>query len=1088
MRIQDISSFSAVKEAGLAKLLPNRPRIAVGMGTCGNGNGAEGVFHAFSEAIHQRGRDVRLAPAGCFGFCAREPLVNVWLPGHPLVILRSFQAHDVDRLLDEMAAGRIPADLALCKIEEWDHLTAQVRYGEGFPEIPLWRDIPFFKNQKKIVLRNCGLINPDDIEEYIAVGGYQSLYKVLIDAMPEMVIEQIKASKLRGRGGAGFLTGLKWEFLRKAEAEQKYIVCNADEGDPGAYMNRNEIESDPHALLEGMIVGAYVTGATEGIVYVRAEYPLAVHRLRRAIDQARIYGLLGDNIMGRGFSFDISLVEGAGAFVCGEETALIASLEGFAGRPRPRPPFPAQKGLWGCPTNINNVETWYNIAPIVAKGPAWFTETGSTKSAGTKVFSLVGKIANTGLVEMPLGTPLKTFIYDVGEGGVDGRHIKAVQTGGPSGGCIPREMFDTPVDYETLAQLGSIMGSGGMVVMDEDNCMVDVARYFIEFTHAESCGKCIPCRVGLDKALRILNAFTNGHASPGDLDRLDELGRMIRDTSLCGLGQSAPNPVLTTMRHFRHEFEDHIRAQRCRAGVCEDLALSPCENSCPLHMNIPRFLQLFQEQRLEDAFVSVVMDNPLPSSTGRVCQHPCDNRCRRHAIDESVNMREVHRYIADSIYDSDHFDSLVDRVASYKLQPTDRKVAVVGAGPTGLTAAFYLALLGHEVTVYETNPMPGGMLRYALPEYRLPKSALDREIELIERMGVEFVCDTVIGRDITLNELDNTYNAVFISIGTWKESWVYLPGTELKGVLPALIFLEAVSKREPAFSERTVVGQAVSPAEPVDGRFFHNSSGSGLGRKVVVIGGGNAAIDSARTALRKGAGVTVIYRRERKDMPAIKEEIDAAEAEGVKFIFLATPHRIVGDEQSNVKAIEIVKTRLGEFDSSGRRKPVPTEEIRRYECDTVILAVGESVDPDFGRGSGLKIKEDGTIEVDRYTLETSRNKFYAGGDAVTGASNVSNAMGLGKKAARKIDRRLMGAARFDRIMPKFDYSKAPPAQPTECPRHELTELPAGERVLNFNEAMLGLTAQQALDEAGRCLRCDIRENQHGHRAADLVEV
>jgi NADH-quinone oxidoreductase subunit F len=1074
MRIQDISSFSAVKEAGLVKLLPNRPRIAVGMGTCGNGNGAEGVFHAFSEAIHQRGRDVRLAPAGCFGFCAQEPLVNVWLPGHPLVILRSFQANDVDRLLDDMAAGRIPAGLALCKIEEWDHLTAQVRYGEGFPEIPLWRDIPFFRKQKKIVLRNCGLINPDDIEEYIAVGGYQSLYKVLIDAMPEMVIEQIKASKLRGRGGAGFLTGLKWEFLRKAEGEQKYMICNADEGDPGAYMNRNEIESDPHALLEGMIIGAYVTGATEGIVYVRAEYPLAVHRLRRAIVQARVYGLLGDNILGRGFNFDISLVEGAGAFVCGEETALIASLEGFAGRPRPRPPFPAQKGLWGCPTNINNVETWYNIAPIVAKGPAWFTETGSTKSAGTKVFSLVGKITNTGLVEMPLGTPLKTFVYDVGEGGADGRHIKAVQTGGPSGGCIPQELFDTPVDYETLAQLGSIMGSGGMVVMDEDNCMVDVARYFIEFTHSESCGKCIPCRVGLDKALRILNAFTNGHASRDDLDRLDEMGRMIRDTSLCGLGQSAPNPVLTTMRHFRHEFEDHIRAQRCRAGVCEDLALSPCENSCPLHMNIPRFLQLFQEQRLEDAFLSVVMDNPLPSSTGRVCQHPCDNRCRRHAIDESVNMREVHRYIADSIYDSDRFESLVDRVASCKLQPTDRKVAVVGAGPTGLTAAFYLALLGHDVTAYESNPLPGGMLRYALPEYRLPKSALDREIELIERMGVEFVCDTVIGRDITLNDLDNMYNAVFISIGTWKESWVSLPGTELKGVLPALLFLEAVSKREPLPDGR--------------GSEKAGSEKAGLGRKVVVIGGGNAAIDSARTALRKGADVTVIYRRERKDMPAIKEETNAAEAEGARFIFLAAPHRIVGDEQSNVKAIEVVKTRLGEFDSSGRRKPVNTEEIRRYECDTVILAVGESVDPDFGRGSGLKIKESGAIEVDRFTLETSRNKFYAGGDAITGASNVSNAMGFGKKAARNIDQRLMGAARFDRIMPKFEYSKTPPAQPSDCPRHELAELPARERVLNFNEAMLGLTAQQALDEAGRCLRCDIRENQHGHRVPDLIEV
>ena len=1047
-RIQDFGSFNAVREAGMAKLLPSRPRIGVGMGTCGKGNGAEGVYHAFAEAIGQQGRDVRLASVGCFGFCAQEPLVNVRIPGRPLVILRRVQASDVPRILDDLAAGSITEGLALCKIEEWDHLTSHILYGQGYPNIPSWQSIPFFKPQKKIVLRNCGLISPDDIEEYIAIGGYQALYKVLIDANPEMVIEQIKAAKLRGRGGAGFLTGLKWEFLRKAVSDVKYVICNADEGDPGAYMNRNEIESDPHSLVEGMIIGGYVMGAEEGIIYIRAEYPLAVHRLTRAIEQARQSGILGDNCLGRGFRFDIRLVEGAGAFVCGEETALIASLEGYAGRPRPRPPFPAQKGLYGKPTNINNVETWYNIAPIVSKGPAWFSEIGSTKSAGTKVFSLVGKINNTGLVEMPLGTPLKTFIYDVGEGGSDGKHVKAVQTGGPSGGCIPQDMFDTPVDYETLAQLGSIMGSGGMVVMDEDNCMVDVARYFIEFTHSESCGKCIPCRVGLDKSLRILNAFTRGRATETDLDRLDEMGRMIRDTSLCGLGQTAPNPLLTTMRHFRHEFLDHIRAKRCRAGVCDDLALSPCENSCPLHMNIPRFLQLYKEGRIEDAFEAVVMDNPLPGSTGRVCQHPCDNRCRRRTLDSAVNMREVHRTIADSIYQSDRFDALAARIVARKLPPTDRKVAVVGAGPTGLAAAFYLALLGHEVTVYESNPEPGGMLRYALPEYRLPRAVIRSEVELIRRLGVEFQCGIAVGTDITLNDLDNQYNAVFLAIGTWKEAWVYLPGTELKGVIPALLFLEAVAKEE-----------AVR-----------------LGRKVAIIGGGNAAIDSARTALRMGAEVTVIYRRERKDMPAIREETDAAEEEGAKFLFLATPHRIVGDEEGNVKGIEVVKTRLGEFDASGRRRPVPTEEIRRLECDTVILAVGEAVDQDFLRASGLRIKENGTLEVDRYTLETSRSKFYAGGDLISGASNVSNAMGYGKKAARKMDQRLMGTYRWDKIDPGFVYSNAPPGEPSPSQRHNLEEMPARERVESFAEAMVSLSDEETLDEASRCLRCDIKDH------------
>ncbi len=1045
-RITDIAHFSEVKASGMAKLVPLRPRVAVGMGTCGTGNGAEAVYQAFSSAIDSRGLDVELARTGCFGYCAQEPLVNVRLPGRPLVVLRRVQAQDVERILDDLSMGNITPDLTLCKIEEWDHLTGQVTYGTGYATIPAWNEIPFFNGQKKIVLRNCGIISPDDIEEYIAVGGYLSLYKVLIDETPEQMVEQVKASKLRGRGGAGYLTGLKWEFLRKAHADHKYIICNADEGDPGAYMNRNEIESDPHSLIEGMLIGAYLMGATDGIIYVRAEYPLAVHRLSRAIEQARESGLLGENILGRHFSFNLELVEGAGAFVCGEETALIASLEGRAGRPRPRPPFPAQKGLWGMPTNINNVETWYNIPPIIAKGAQWFTETGSSKSPGTKVFSLVGKIRNTGLVEMPLGTPLKTFIYDVGEGGSNGRAVKAVQTGGPSGGCIPQEMFDTPVDYETLGRLGSIMGSGGMVVMDEDNCMVDVARYFIEFTHSESCGKCVPCRVGLDQSLRILNAFANGKATEEDLNSLDELSRMIRDTSLCGLGQTAPNPVLTTMRHFRHEFEDHLRAHRCRAGVCENLALSPCENSCPLHMNIPRFLQLYKEGRLEDAFVSVVMDNPLPASTGRVCQHPCDNRCRRNGLDEAVNMREVHRFIADNVYQSDLFETMVERVLARKLPPTGKKVAVAGAGPTGLTAAFYLAMLGHDVTVYEAHEQPGGMLRYALPEYRLPKSVLDREIELIARTGVRFVCNSLVGYDVTLNELDTKYDGVFLSVGTWKESGIDLPGVELEGVVPALTFLESVGKGEPVK----------------------------LGRRVVVVGGGNAAIDSARTALRMGSSVTVVYRRERKDMPAIVEETEAAEAEGAHYAFLCAPHRIVG-EQGKVKGIEFVKTRLGEFDASGRRKPISTEEIQGFKCDTVILAIGERVDPDFARAAVLNETKHGTIEVDRFTLQTSRERFYAGGDVISGASNVSNAMGYGKKAVRNMDQMLMGVNRMPEIFPEYEYAQVSSEEPHPSRRHHSASLAANDRVKRFVEVVVGLTAGDATEEASRCLRCDVRE-------------
>jgi len=462
-------------------------------------------------------------------------------------------------------------------------------------------------------------------------------------------------------------------------------------------------------------------------------------------------------------------------------------------------------------------------------------------------------------------------------------------------------------------------------------------------------------------------------------------------------------------------------------------------------MNIPRFLQLYQEGRLEDAFLSVILDNPLPASTGRVCQHPCDDRCRRAALDEAVNMREVHRAIADQVYASDRFEAMVERIRERRLEPTGMHVAVVGAGPTGLTCAYYLALLGHAVTCYDSRPKAGGMLRYALPEYRLPKEVLDREVELIERVGVELRLGIEVGTEVTLNDLAQQFQAVFLSIGTWKETWVYLAGTELDGVTPALPFLEAVSRGEPV---------------PV-------------GRKVVVIGGGNAAIDSARTARRLGAEVTVVYRRERKDMPAIVEEVVAAEHEGVRIAYRAAPHRIVGDKDGRVVALEAVRTRPGDFDTSGRRRPVPTSEVVRFECDSVVLAVGESVDLDFCAASGLMVKETRTLEVDRYTLETSRDRFYAGGDLVTGASNVSNAMGLGKKAARTIHKRLTGREDAAMLIPEFTYAMVVPDPPSPFPRHTSPELPATERVRAWSEVSPGLPVLAVHEETTRCLRCDV---------------
>lgn len=566
-----LQSLHAAKDKGLEKLLPKKIRIAVGMGTCGIGNGAQEVYDAFKEELKKKGVEAFLVQTGCFGFCAQEPLVNIYIPEKPLCILHRVAAKDVPAIVGDLLKETIPQKKSLCKIEQWDHLTHKIEYGSGFKNVAHWNEIPFFKNQKKIVLRNSGLIDPGNIEEYMAVGGYQALHKALTKVAPDDIISEVGKSKLRGRGGAGFPTGKKWEIMKQTPGDVKYIVCNADEGDPGAFMNRNVIESDPHALIEGMIIGGFAMGASSGIVYVRAEYPLAVKRLKAAIQDAAQCGVLGKNILGSGFDFTIHIVEGAGAFVCGEETALIESLESRSGRPRPRPPFPATKGFLGRPTNINNVETWCNIPVIMEKGGDWFAKTGSQKSAGTKIFSLVGKIKNTGLVELPLGLPLKTIVYDIGEGSENNKKIKAVQTGGPSGGCIPARLFDTPVDYEALSQLGAIMGSGGMVVMDENNCMPDVAKYFTEFTTSESCGKCVPCREGLHQELKILKSICDGTGTEQDLKVMEELGEVIRDSALCGLGQTSPNPILTTLQYFKEEYIQHIKEKRCAAGICTAL-------------------------------------------------------------------------------------------------------------------------------------------------------------------------------------------------------------------------------------------------------------------------------------------------------------------------------------------------------------------------------------------------------------------------------------------------------------------------------------------------------------------------------------
>jgi NADH:ubiquinone oxidoreductase subunit F (NADH-binding)/(2Fe-2S) ferredoxin/Pyruvate/2-oxoacid:ferredoxin oxidoreductase delta subunit len=540
----------------------DRPRILVGAATCGRAAGALGVLAAFREELDRRclAPEVRIAEVGCLGLCYAEPLVELTSFDGTRVLYGNVDARLVPKLVQSHLIGNQPvlrsalASTAECAV----------------PDLPRFSELPMIQPQQRIVLRNCGQIDPSDLDHYLAREGYVGLERA-IAAGPEDVTAQVKTAGLRGRGGAGFPTSQKWELARRAAGDAKYVICNADEGDPGAFMNRSVLEGDPHTVLEGLVIAGYAIGASNGIVYVRAEYPLAVQRISGAIEQMRNAGLLGRNILGSGFDFDIQIMQGAGAFVCGEETALMASVEGRRGMPRSRPPFPANCGLFGKPTNINNVETLAAVSIILARGGDWYAQTGTPTSRGTKTFSLTGKIARPGLIEVPLGTPLRTIIEDIGGGVSNGKGFKAVQTGGPSGGCIPASLLDLPVDYEHLAEAGSIMGSGGLVVLDEDSCMVDVARYFLTFTESESCGKCVPCRMGTQHLLRILTEITQGHARPEHLQQLRAIAKTMKCGSLCGLGQTAANPVLTTLRYFEQEYLAHIHDCVCPAGVCREL-------------------------------------------------------------------------------------------------------------------------------------------------------------------------------------------------------------------------------------------------------------------------------------------------------------------------------------------------------------------------------------------------------------------------------------------------------------------------------------------------------------------------------------
>ena len=1023
-KIKSLSDIEQLQRDLLSKQKDCKARVLICMTGC-RALGAREVAARFRERLKDFSLDeqVALVETGCIGICARAPVLLIEPYGY---LYGGVTAEDVDEIISTTIQGGRALDRL-----------AMIQDGKATPCIG---DIDFYRKQNRSVLENCGRIDPRRIEDAIERGGYVTAIKTLSQKRPEQVIDEVTQSGLRGRGGAGFPTGVKWAFCRKSPGEEKYLICNGDEGDPGAFMDRALLEGDPHRVIEGMIIAAYAIGASRGFVYVRAEYPIAVEHVNIALRQARSLGLLGSDIGGTGFSFDIDVRMGAGAFVCGEETALIASLEGKRGMPRSRPPFPAVKGYQDKPTNINNVETFANVPIIFRDGAKAYSRIGTEKSKGTKIFALAAKVNNTGLVEVPMGATLREIIFEVGGGIPKGRKFKAAQMGGPSGGCIPAAYLDTEIDYDSVQQIGAIMGSGGLIVMDENTCMVDVARYFLEFVQSESCGKCTPCRVGTKKMLAILERITRGQGNIDDLDVLERLGQDIKKASLCGLGQTAPNPVLSTLRHFREEYEEHIILKTCRASVCEGLVRSPCQHGCPAGVNVPEYISMITEGRLTEAAAIIRRRNPFVSVCGRVCDHPCERRCRRGEIDQPLAIRALKRYIADNIPD----------FAAPMVRPVSKKaeVAIIGSGPAGLSCGYFLALMGRASVIFEAQPIPGGMLALGIPEFRLPKQVLQKEIEFILSHGVELRTNSRVEDARQLRK--EGFKAVFVATGAQKGRGIDIEGVELAGVVDSLEFLR---KR--------------GLGEGMDCR----------GKTIVVIGGGNAAIDVARSAVRLGAEkVTILYRRSREEMPAYGEEIQGAMNEGIELVTLGVPTRILGVNGA-VSGIEFVRAELGKAEADGRRRPIPVEGSQTtIACDLVIPAIGQvpSVEP-ARFANGPELTKWGTIKADPVTFKTTAGDIFAGGDCVTGPSSVIQAIAAGQKAAVSIDKLLGGKGELPR---DTGFSFAKPDEETLAqapPRFEEKEIPIAQRRRGFAEVVLGIDREQALAEAFRCLRCDLEK-------------
>jgi len=1004
--------------------------------------GAAGVLEALNDETKSQGcsKQVEIRATGCHGFCAKAPVVAI----EPMGV----QYQEVE----PADAAEIVA-LTLKRKQLIDRLA--YRAPKTFQPIFYRNEIPFYAKQERRVLANCGRIDPTNIEHYIAAGGYQALVKALSKMTPDQVIEEVQSAKLRGRGGAGFPTGLKWKFARQAEGRPKYVVCNADEGDPGAFMDRAILEGDPHAVVEGMLIGAYSMGSEYGFIYVREEYPIAIDHLTIAIEQAKELGLLGENILGTGTNFDLSLRLGAGAFVCGEETALMASIEGQRGMPRARPPFPAQAGIDGKPTNINNVETWANVPLIVKNGAAWYGEVGTPDSKGTKIFSLAGKVINTGLVEVPIGSTVKEVIFDIGGGIPKGRAFKAVQMGGPAGGCVPPQFLNLTIDYDTIQRIGAIMGSGGMVVMDENNCMVEIARFFLSFTQSESCGKCAPCRLGTTQLLEILTRITGGEGRMEDIDTIRELGETMSEASLCGLGQASPKPALSTLKYFLKEFEDHIQEHRCAGAVCDSMVISACQHACPAGIDVPNYVAAVAEGDYEKSVEIIRERNPFPAVCGRICIHPCEYKCRRGELDQPVAIRALKRLASDW-----YFNNIGPQRDPFAVTRKE-KVAVVGAGPAGLTCAYFLAKMGYQTTVFEAGSVAGGMLGIAVPEFRLPRQVIEEEIQYIENCGVEIRYNSPIDAKHTFNDLlSEGYSAVFIAAGAQASKRIGIPGEEedLEGLYYGLEFLSEVR-----------AGKDV----PLSG-------------KTVIIGGGNVAVDVARTALRSGAQDAHIFCLEPRDeMPAWEQDVDEALDEGIVINTEASPSKIT-QKEGRVTGIEFTHC-VCVFDDEGCFNPTcDLEDTRFVDADNVIISIGQAADMSFlDADSQLERELWGTLVVDTNTLATNVPGVFAGGDFTTGPTFVIRAISSGRRAAIAINKYLTGDDSPVYIPDEKSarHTAAGLALEEESmedkPRVEVEFEDARKRIKDFREVEKGFTEEEGRREAVRCLRCDLEKEENG---------